>query len=99
MVFVTLVLAELVNAFNCRSEYHSLFTVGVFANRLLLGSVILSLAMIVAVVQIPTLATLFHAVPLGWKEWLFAAFLAFLLLPAVELSKWIVRQSTKRLGG
>jgi len=96
MVFVTLVLAELVNAFNCRSEYHSLFTVGFFANRLLLGSVVLSLAMIVAVVQIPALAALFHAVPLGWKEWLFAAFLAFLLLPTVELAKWLVRQTSRR---
>jgi Ca2+-transporting ATPase len=97
MVFVTLVLAELVNAFNCRSEYHSLFTVGVFANRLLLGSVIISLGMVVAVVQIPALAKLFHTVPLGWKEWLCAAFLAFLLLPAVELAKWLFRQSSKHL--
>ncbi len=97
MVFVTIVLAELVVAFNCRSEYHSLFTIGFFANRFLIGSVLISLLMIVAVVQIPALAQLFHATPLGWKEWMFAAFLAFLLLPVVEVTKWLIRQSNRRM--
>ena len=43
MVFITLVLAELVNAFNCRSDYLSLFKVGVFGNRFLILSVLVSL--------------------------------------------------------
>ncbi|MFA4902287.1 MAG: cation-translocating P-type ATPase [Desulfobaccales bacterium] len=97
MVFVTLVLAELVNAFNCRSEYHSIFRVGVLANRFLLFATLISLIMVVAVVQVPPLAQLFHAVPLGWKEWLFAAFLAFLLLPVVEVTKWLMRQDARRM--
>jgi len=97
MVFVTLVLAELVIAFNCRSEYHSLFTVGVLANRFLLLATLISLGMVVVVVQWPPLARLFHAVPLGWKEWLFAAFLAFLLLPVVEVTKWLIRQGARRM--
>jgi Ca2+-transporting ATPase len=97
MVFVTLVLAELVIAFNCRSEYHSIFRVGVLANRFLLLATLISLGMVVAVVQVPPLAQLFHAVPLGWKEWLFAAFLAFLLLPVVEVTKWLMRQGARRM--
>ncbi|HAY22072.1 MAG TPA: ATPase, partial [Desulfobacterales bacterium] len=56
MVFVTLVLAELVNAFNCRSSRLSLFTVGPFANRFLIAAVIISLAMTVGVVQCTPLA-------------------------------------------
>jgi Ca2+-transporting ATPase len=97
MVFVTLVLAELVNAFNCRSEYHSIFRVGVLANRFLVIATLISLGMVVVVVQWPPLAGLFHAVPLGWKEWLFAAFLAFLLLPVVEVTKWLMRQGARRM--
>ncbi|MFA5112544.1 MAG: HAD-IC family P-type ATPase, partial [Desulfobaccales bacterium] len=97
MVFVTLVLAELVNAFNCRSEYHSIFRVGVLANHFLLLATLISLGMVVVVVQVPPLAQLFHAVPLGWKEWLFAAFLAFLLLPVVEVTKWLMRQGGRRM--
>jgi hypothetical protein len=53
--------------------------------------------MVVAVVQVPPLAQLFHAVPLGWKEWLFAAFLAFLLLPVVEVTKWLMRLGARRM--
>ena len=60
MVFVTLIMAEQVNAFNCRSDYHSLFTVGFFANRFLVVSVILSTSMMLAVIYWPPLATLFH---------------------------------------
>ncbi len=51
MVFITLVLAELVNAFNCRSDYLSLFKVGVFGNRFLILSVLASLAMMVMVIE------------------------------------------------
>lgn len=93
MVFVTLIMAELVRAFNCRSDYHSVFTVGLFANRLLIGASLISWGMMAAVVQWPTLARLFHTVPLGWKEWLFAAFLALLLFPVLETTKWLVRQT------
>ncbi|MDP3183140.1 MAG: cation-translocating P-type ATPase, partial [Desulfobaccales bacterium] len=70
MIFVTLVLLEMVNAFNCRSDYHSLFTVGVFPNRFLVVSVLISVAITVAVVQWPLLARLFHTVPLSLNEWL-----------------------------
>lgn len=91
MVFVTLILAELVRAFNCRSEYYSVFTVGVFANRFLIGACLLSLAMMAVVVEWPPLSRLFHTTPLSWREWLFATFLAFLLFPVLETTKWLTR--------
>ena len=69
MVFVTLIMAEQVNAFNCRSDHHSLFTVGFFANRFLVVSVILSTSMMLAVIYWPPLATLFHTAPLRWQDW------------------------------
>jgi Ca2+-transporting ATPase len=90
MVFITLVLAEMVNAFNCRSDYLSLFQVGVFQNRFLLASVLLSLAMMVAVIEWDPLAALFHTTPLRWQDWLVAAGLALSLLPVVELTKWVI---------
>jgi len=92
MVFVSLILAELVNAFNCRSARHSLFTVGPFANRWLVGAALISLAMMVAVVQYQPLARLFHTIPLSWQDWLVAVVLALLLLPVVEMAKWMGRR-------
>ena len=92
MVFVTLVLLEMVNAFNCRSDYHSLFTVGVSKNRFLVAAVIISVAITVAIVQWPPLARLFHTVPLSLNEWLLAAGLSLTLVPVVEISKWLLRR-------
>ena len=92
MVFVTLIMAEQVNAFNCRSDYHSLFTVGFFANRFLVVSVILSTGMMLAVIYWPPLSALFHTTPLRWQDWGLAAGLSLTLIPVVELTKWIVRR-------
>jgi Ca2+-transporting ATPase len=92
MVFITLVLMQLMNAFNSRSDYLSLFTVGVFANRFLVLSVLVSLAMMVAVIEWDPLSYLFHTTPLRWQDWLVAAGLSLTLVPVVELTKWIVRR-------
>jgi Ca2+-transporting ATPase len=97
MVFLTLVMAELVNAFNCRSDYHSLFTVGIFQNRFLVAAVCISFGMMVAVIQWAPLAKLFHVVPLRPVDWLIALGLSLTLLPVVEGVKWRLRRS-RRVG-
>ena len=96
MVFITLVLAEMVNAFNCRSDYLSLFKVGVAKNRFLIVSVVISLGMMVAVIEWDPLANLFHTTPLHWQDWLLAVGLALSLLPVVELTKWVIRRRSRR---
>jgi Ca2+-transporting ATPase len=93
MVFITLVLAELVNAFNCRSDHLSLFTVGLFGNRFLILSVLVSLAMMVLVIEWDPLSRLFHTTPLRWQDWLLAAGLSLTLVPIVELTKWIIAKT------
>ena len=92
MVFITLVLVQLVNAFNCRSDYLSLFKVGVFGNRFLILSVLASLAMMVMVIEWDPLSRLFHTTPLRWQDWVVAVSLALILVPVVELTKWLVRR-------
>ena len=92
MVFITLVLAELVNAYNCRSDYLSLFKVGFFSNKFLHLSVLLSLLMMVAVIEWDPLARLFHTTPLRWQDWLLAAVLSLMIVPVVEAAKWWLRR-------
>jgi Ca2+-transporting ATPase len=96
MVFVALILAEQVNAFNCRSDRHSLFTVGFFTNRLLLVSVTLSTSMLMAVLYWPPLASLFHTYPLDRGDWLIAAGLGLSIFPVVEMAKWIIRRQSRK---
>ena len=95
MVFITLVLAELVNAFNCRSDHLSAFKVGLFQNRFLIIAIVLSLAMMVAVIEWEPLARLFHTTPLRWQDWLLATVLSLLILPVVEATKWWLRRKSK----
>jgi Ca2+-transporting ATPase len=95
MVFIGFVLFEMVNAFNCRHDYHSLFTVGFFRNRFLVAAVVLSLLIIFTVVQWPPLSDLFHTVPLSLQDWLLAAALSLPLIPVVEMAKWVLRRRLK----
>jgi Ca2+-transporting ATPase len=97
MVFITLILAELVNAFNCRSDIHSLFTVGFWPNRFLLWSALLSLGIMVAVIQWQPLAHLFHTRPLELRDWLLAAGLSLTIFPVVEVAKWLLRRRAEAL--
>jgi Ca2+-transporting ATPase len=91
MMFLTMMLAMLINAFNCRSDSQSLITVGFLANRYLVVSVVLGLVMAVAVVQWPPLARLFHTVPLTWMDWLYATLVSTAVIPLMELVKWALR--------
>lgn len=92
MVFITFILAELMNAFNCRSEIHSLFSVGFLSNRFLVASVLFSLGIMVAVIHWQPLTILFHTRPLGLKDWLLAIGLSLTIFPVVEVTKWVLRR-------
>jgi magnesium-transporting ATPase (P-type) len=88
MAFTTLVLAQLFNCFNARSDrvsaFHHLFT-----NPLLWGAIALSLALQVVVVYTPFLNTAFGTTPLDPSHWLLCVALASTVLWADELRKLI----------
>jgi magnesium-transporting ATPase (P-type) len=91
MAFTTLVLAQLFNAFNARSDrvsaFHHLFT-----NRLLWGAIALSLVLQVAVVQVPLLNDAFETTPLAAADWMVCLGLASLVLWADEGKKLLERR-------
>ncbi len=95
MAFTTLVLAQLFNCFNARSDRTSAFH-GLFTNRLLWGAVALSLLLQVAVVQLPFLNEAFDTAPLGLEEWLICVGLASVVLWAVEGKKLLERWLRQR---
>jgi P-type Ca2+ transporter type 2C len=90
MAFTTLMMFQLFNVYNCRSNMRSAFS-GFFDNRWLLGAVVFSLLTHVAVVYVPFLQTAFHTVPIDPRDWLIAAGVAFVLLIVVELVKLVLR--------
>jgi Ca2+-transporting ATPase len=90
MAFTTLVLFSVFTVFNARSDEQSAF-VGMFSNKWLLGSLLLSILLQVAVVYIPVLQQAFSTVSLSLQDWLFCALVASSVLWLRELSKLIVR--------
>ncbi len=67
--FTTLVVAQLIYVFQCRSEHNSLLRIGFFGNRGLLLAVAASLAMQVGVVYWGPAAAVFKTTPLQWYDW------------------------------
>ncbi len=95
MVFTTVVLAQIFNAFNARSDRVSAF-VRPFDNRLLLGSVAITIALQVLVVHTPAMNRAFDTVPLDGRRWAICAALATTVLFAEEVHKAVRRARLRR---
>jgi Ca2+-transporting ATPase len=94
MAFTTLVLFQLFNVFNARSDTRSGFH-GLLHNRWLGAALAVSLLLQVAVLSLPLLQQAFDAVPLGASDWLVCAVVASSVLWLRELSK-LVQRSLRR---
>jgi P-type Ca2+ transporter type 2C len=86
MAFTTLVLAQLYNCFNARSDRVSAFH-QMFANPLLWAAIALSVALQVAVVHVPLLNDAFDTSPLSLGQWAACVALASAVLWTDELRK------------
>jgi magnesium-transporting ATPase (P-type) len=88
--FTVLVLAQLFNAFNARSDRHSAFHQAC-VNPWLWGAVGLSALLQVAVVHLPLLQVAFGTVPLSVDQWLFCLAMGSTVLWVSEMKKWAGR--------
>ncbi|MBX3350737.1 MAG: cation-translocating P-type ATPase, partial [Nitrospira sp.] len=92
VTFTVMVAAQLVHAFNCRSDRWSLFHVGVTSNRALLWAVGVSVALQVGILTIPFMESIFKVAPLPIEDWELMAVMALLPLVIVEAVKWLGRR-------
>ncbi|MDP3251808.1 MAG: cation-translocating P-type ATPase [Hydrogenophaga sp.] len=90
--FTVLVLAQLFNAFNARSDTFSAF-VDPFSNRWLWAAVALGAALQWVVVHWSVLNLAFGTTPLSAGQWALCASLASVVLWVSELQKWWTRRS------
>jgi magnesium-transporting ATPase (P-type) len=92
MAFTTLMLFQLFNLFNARSDRHSAL-VGLFRNGWLWGAIALSLALQVAVVYAPFLQRAFATEALTGADWLRSTAVASAALWVRELQKLFGRRA------
>lgn len=69
IAFTTLVMAQLIHVFDCRSE-KNIFARNPFGNKYLVGAVLLSLLMVIPVIYLPSLQGIFGTVAIVPKDWL-----------------------------
>ena len=91
MAFATLGLIQLFHAFNVKSVYKSLGTVGAFKNKLFNYAILVSAVMLLSVMVIPGLTTVFDVAILTAEQWLFVVGAALSIVPIVEIAKAIMR--------
>ena len=92
MIFTTLTLSQMGHALAVRSR-EPLFKVGLLSNQALLGAVLLTFVLQMAVVYVPFLQNLFKTDALTLGELLLSLVLSTVVFWGVELEKWLMRRS------
>jgi P-type Ca2+ transporter type 2C len=92
IIFTVLTISQMANVMAARSETESLWRLELFSNLPLLGAVALTVGLQMAVIYWPPFQPLFRTAPLSAAELAFALALSLVVLPAVEIEKWLVRR-------
>lgn len=93
IAFATLVMAQLIHVFDCRSE-KSVFARNPFGNKYLVWAVISSLVLVLAVIYSPSLQPIFHTVSILPADWLLIIGLS--AVPTFLLAGTFFARKTKR---
>lgn len=91
MAFATLGLIQLVHAYNVKSVYQSVFTVGLFKNKLFNWSIPLAFLILMATIVIPGFNQFFHVSHLSVSQWAVVVIGSLLMLVLVEIVKAVQR--------
>jgi Ca2+-transporting ATPase len=95
MVFTVLSISQLGHVMGIRSDRQSLFRLGVFSNKPLLGAVLLTFALQMGVIYLPFANQVFKTQPLTLNELLICIVLSLVVFTGVEIEKLIRRNSSK----
>jgi Ca2+-transporting ATPase len=92
VVFTVLTFSQLCHVMAIRSERDSIFVIGWLSNPPLVGAVVLTIGLQMAVVYLPPLQAIFHTSDLTPDELLVSLGLPWVVLVAVEIEKWLFRR-------
>ncbi len=86
MAFISLGMLELIHSFNVKSE-ESIFKVGLFENKYLVGAFLLGTVLQLGIVFVPTLAEIFKLTQLNTTQWLITIAISIAPIIIVEIQK------------
>ncbi|MBD3361976.1 calcium-translocating P-type ATPase, SERCA-type [Candidatus Woesearchaeota archaeon] len=88
VAFTTLMMFQMFNVLNQRSEDKSIFKIGLFKNKWLWGAIGLSIALQLMIVYIPFFNSIFITVPLNLIDWLWIVLISASVLVFGEIVKF-----------
>lgn len=91
MAFATLGLIQLVHAFNVKSVYQSIFTVGAFRNRTFNRAIPVAFLLLMVTIVVPGFNQLFHVSHLSMGQWTAVIIGSLMMLVLTEIVKAIQR--------
>jgi Ca2+-transporting ATPase len=97
MAFSTLMMFQMFNVLNCRSEFNSLFKVGIFTNMRLWGAILISIILQVMVIHISFFNDKFHTIPLTGIDWFYVVLVSSSVFIIVEIYKFIIVRAKPEL--
>ncbi|MBE5866372.1 MAG: cation-translocating P-type ATPase [Lachnospiraceae bacterium] len=94
MAFLTMSMAEIFHSFNMRSQRGSIFRLK-GQNKILLGAAVVTLIATTLVCEVPVLANAFGFSAVTMAEYFIAIGLGVLVIPIVEIVKFVQRKTAK----
>lgn len=85
--FVTLIFSELLRAYTSRSETFSVFRIGFFSNKFMVGGTFISFFLLLVALYVPALREIFDTVKLSFYDWDIIVFFGIIPFIAAEVSK------------
>jgi Ca2+-transporting ATPase len=95
-LFTTITFCQMAHVMAIRSDRYSLFTIGLLSNKPLIGAVLLTFVLQLALVYMPFLQSFFRTTALPAADLALSLGLALTIFIAVELEKWLSRRNAAR---
>jgi Ca2+-transporting ATPase len=95
MAFVVLSVSQLVHSLNMRNEKKSIFQIGLFSNKYLIGAIVFGILLQDFIITIPVIAKVFSVHALSLRDWGFVTILSLIPLLLNEIVKIFKRSSSK----
>jgi Ca2+-transporting ATPase len=91
IAFTVLSFSELLRAYTSRSEFFSVFRIGVFSNKFMQYAILGSITLLLVVIYVPFLNDIFNTQPLTLQDW--GAIIPLMLVPSIaaEVTKFFLR--------
>ncbi len=97
IAFTTLAMYQVFNALNVRSRRQSVFQLGLFTNRYLLGAIGISVGLQYLATRVPFMQLALGTEPLTWQDWGLIVLVSSSIFVADELRKLVQRRRRARV--